>query len=66
MHSELVDAKHHTRIAALGRQVLQGSPISRADALWLFELESSGDIFDLLSWANRIREHFKGNQIHLC
>ncbi|MEI4927401.1 biotin synthase, partial [Klebsiella pneumoniae] len=22
--------------------------------------------FDLMSWANRIREHFKGNQVHLC
>ena len=24
------------------------------------------DIYDLLSWANRVREHFKGNKIHLC
>jgi len=32
----------------------------------LFDLESAADIFDLLSWANRIREHFKGNKIHLC
>jgi biotin synthase len=29
-------------------------------------LESSADIFDLIGWANRIREHFKGNKVHLC
>lgn len=34
--------------------------------MFLFELESSADIFDLLSWANRVRERFKGNKIHLC
>ena len=34
--------------------------------MWLFDLEESADIYDLLSWANRIREHFKGNKIHLC
>src|SRR5208283_4056560 len=38
----------------------------RAEALELFALEASADVFDLLSWANRIREHFKGNKIHLC
>lgn len=32
----------------------------------MFNLESREDIFDLLAWANRIREHFKGNKIHLC
>jgi biotin synthase len=31
-----------------------------------FNLETSADILDLLSWANRIREQFKGNKIHLC
>ena len=36
------------------------------DAMFLFNMESSADILDLLSWANRIREHFKGNKIHLC
>ena len=38
----------------------------RSEADWLFSLEESADIYDLLSWANRIREHFKGNKIHLC
>jgi biotin synthase len=66
MTVELVDATNHTRIAALGQGVLNGKPIARDEALWLFNLETSADIFDLLSWANRIREKFKGNKIHLC
>jgi biotin synthase len=45
---------------------LAGGEISRNEALGLFQLENTADIFDLLSWANRIREHFKGNKIHLC
>ena len=45
---------------------MNGGHISRDEAQWLFNLEESTDIFDLLSWANRIREHFKGNKIHLC
>ncbi|HWQ90925.1 MAG TPA: biotin synthase BioB [Clostridia bacterium] len=60
------DATNHDRIAMLGRQVLAGQEISRADALWLFQLEAQADVYDLLSWANRIREHYKGNKIHLC
>jgi len=57
---------NHARIAELGRRVLGGGSVSREEGRWLFELESTADIFDLLSWANRIREHFKGNKIHLC
>ena len=34
--------------------------------MFLFHLEDSADIFELLAWANRIREHFKGNKVHLC
>jgi biotin synthase len=60
------DATNHSRIAQLGTRVLNGELIEREDALWLFHLEDSGDILDLLSWANRIREHFKGNKVHLC
>ena len=66
MTVEPVDAKNHGQISALGQRVLSGGQISRDEALWLFNLESSADILDLLSWANRIREHFKGNKIHLC
>src|SRR6266581_357501 len=61
-----VDEAVSNRIARLGRRVLSGGEINRADALWLFNLEDNADIFDLLAWANRIRVHFKGNKIHLC
>ena len=60
------DATNHARISELGQRVLGGGEICRTEAGWLFELEGSADIFDLLSWANRIREQFKGNKIHLC
>jgi len=66
MTARMLDADGHTRIAGLGQRVLSGGQISRDEALWLFNLENSADIFDLLSWANRIREKFKGNKIHLC
>ena len=66
MTAKLVDATKHARIAGLGQRVLGGGQITRDEALWLFNLEESADIFDLLSWANRIREKFKGNKIHLC
>jgi len=66
MTSKAFDATNHARLAALGRQVLAAEPVSRQDGQWLFSLDNSADIFDLLSWANRIREHFKGNKIHLC
>src|ERR1700687_2005428 len=61
-----VDANIHLKISELGQRVLSGGQIGRQEALWLFNLETSADILDLLSWANRIREHFKGNKIHLC
>jgi biotin synthase len=66
MTIESVDANNHSQIAGLGRRVLDGVNLTRDEALWLFQLENTADIFDLLSWANRIREHFKGNKIHLC
>jgi len=40
--------------------------MDRAEALWLFQLEDTADIFELMAWANRIRERYKGNKIHLC
>jgi biotin synthase len=66
MTARTVDAPNHARIAELGARVLGGEAITRPEALWLFDLRTSADIFDLLSWANRIREKFKGNKIHLC
>jgi biotin synthase len=66
MTANSFDVTNHARIAALGQRVLAGGHIDREEAAWLFNLESAADIFDLLSWANRLREHFKGNKIHLC
>ncbi|MGA2246361.1 MAG: biotin synthase BioB [Verrucomicrobiota bacterium] len=66
MTEQQVDATNHGRISELGQRVLGGGQISREEALWLIQLESSADILDLLSWANRVREKFKGNKIHLC
>jgi biotin synthase len=66
MTATLVDATNREKISALGERVLSGGQISRDEALFLFHLEESADIFDLLSWANRLRENFKGNKVHLC
>ena len=66
MQGELVDGTNRDRIRVWGERILNGGSIARAEAQWLFDLEASGDIFDLISWANRIREKFKGNKIHLC
>jgi len=66
MNVKLVDAANHNKISTLGERILGGGQITRDEALWLFNLESSSDILDLLSWSNRIREKFKGNKIHLC
>jgi biotin synthase len=54
------------RIAAWGRKVLDGKVLTREEALWLLDLESREDIFDLLSWANRVRERHHGRRIRLC
>ena len=66
MNAQAVDVTTHQRLAELGQRVLQGGSLERAEGEWLFELGSGADIFDLMSWANRIREHFKGNKVHLC
>ena len=66
MMVKLVDANPRSQIARLGERILNSGRISRDEARSLFNLENSADIFDLLSWANRIREKFKGNKIHLC
>jgi biotin synthase len=65
MNVNLPEGKH-SHISALGQRVLAGGAITREEGFWLFNLEASADIFELLSWANRIREHYKGNKIHLC
>ena len=66
MSSLQVDATNPSQIAGIGQRILEGGAISRSEADWLFHLEETADIFDLMAWANRIREHFKGNKVHLC
>jgi biotin synthase len=66
MTGQLVDATVHETISELTTRVLEGGEISRQEALWLIERETTADIFDVIAGANRIREHFKGNKIHLC
>jgi len=66
MTVRLLDATFRERLARLGEQALAGAAISREDALWLFSLEKPAEICDLLAWANRLREHFRGNRVHLC
>lgn len=64
--AKTVDMTRHERIGLLGRRVFDGGELSRDDALWLVGLESRADIFDLLAWANRVREAHHGNRIRLC
>ncbi len=64
--SKQVDAASTQAIRETGMRVLAGSAIERAEAMRLFRLESPADIYELFAWANRIREHFRGNHVHLC
>src|SRR6184192_1443563 len=66
MSCKSVDGSNRGRIAALGQRAMNGLDLTREEGQWLFDLDNAADILDLLSWANRIREHFKGNKIHLC
>lgn len=66
MQRTTLDLTTHERLSDLGQRILDGGHLTRDEAMWLFNLESAADIFDLLAWANRLREHFKGNKVHLC
>ena len=66
MSMESVDAATRAQIAEYGTRVIEGGQITREEALRLFAIRDQSDLMDLISWANRIREHFKGNKIHLC
>jgi biotin synthase len=66
MQRASLDLTNLERLDALGRRVIEGGSITRDEAQWLFNFESTSDIFALMAWANRIREHFKGKKIHLC
>lgn len=49
----------------LEEAVLNGNSISKKDALYIAEISGS-DLFDLFASANRIRNHFRGNNVDLC
>lgn len=66
MSSKTCNLSASSQIQSFGKRVLNGDELNREEALWLFNLDKSADVFDLLSVANRVREHFKGNKIHLC
>jgi biotin synthase len=66
MQRTSLDLTTHARLGDVGQRVLDGGHLTRDEARWLFDLEDAADIFDLLSWANRLRQHFKGNKVHLC
>jgi biotin synthase len=66
MCAQQIDVGNHHRISDLGQRVLSGGRLTREEAMELFDLESTSDIFEVIAWANRIRERFKGNKIHLC
>ena len=55
-----------TLLDAVSRRVLDGGGIALAEAARLIEVENAADTGDLLARANRVREKFKGNKIHLC
>jgi len=49
----------------MAEQVLDGLPLSRADALELTALEGPA-LYDMFHWANRIRRRFVGDEVSLC
>lgn len=61
-----MDLSNHERIETLGRRVLAGGQVSAAEVHWLFGLTASADVYDLMAWANRIRDRFKGHRVRLC
>ena len=47
------DSTTHERLSELGQRVIDGGEVNREEAMWLFELSSTADIFELMAWANR-------------
>ena len=47
------------------KRTLAGGSITPEEALRLFEAEGTG-IYDLFRAASRLKEHFVGNEVHLC
>jgi biotin synthase len=61
-----VDAASRQEIREFGERVLEGGAIRQDEAIRLFRVELLADVYDLFSWANRIRERFRGSSVHLC
>jgi biotin synthase len=53
-------------IALLGEKVLTGEALDQAEAARLAEMNGPEQLFDLISWANKIRLRFKGATVDLC
>lgn len=49
----------------LGTRILAGQPMTSQEAYALTELPEDS-LWDLVSWGDRIRRHFKGSRIHTC
>jgi len=52
-------------VVQLAEKVLAGELLDRAEGLQLLALPED-DHYDLLYWANRVRDHFHGRRVHLC
>lgn len=52
-------------ISRIAQIALDGGDVGRDDAVVLAEA-SGADVYDVLYWANRIRERYCGDEIHLC
>jgi biotin synthase len=61
-----VDTDIRSLISELTLRVIEGGEICRDEAIRLFNIEASADVFDLMAGANRIRDTFKGGKIHVC
>lgn len=53
-------------IAQLGEKVLSGEGLYQAEAGRLAEMNGPEQIFDLIFWANKIRQKYKGAAVDLC
>ena len=49
----------------LEEKVVRGRRVTREEALTIASV-SGGDVFDLLSAANRIRKHFRAEYVDIC
>lgn len=52
-------------IAEIAQRIIAGGSITQDEAVRLSEVEGSA-IYDLFRAATRVKEHFVGNEVHLC